>query len=138
MASKIFAVLFPIILIVIVNTDAVFDLPILWLILNYMISMLFIIPERHSTSLRQYRAVAISLTAGSILLVLILVKYIKTRRLTTRRMRRSGWWHSESSQQASNLESGTNFGSDSSDGGSHSIYDQALITRFGIGFVLLA
>lgn len=39
-ASKIFAALLPIILIVTVNSKAVFSVPILWLILDYMISML--------------------------------------------------------------------------------------------------
>lgn len=77
---------------------------------------------------------------GGILLVLILYKYVKTRRLVAGYSRRGRWWASGSkdsratrdfSQQAT-VESGVTSNT------RRSIYDRALLVRFSIGFVILA
>jgi hypothetical protein len=77
---------------------------------------------------------------GGILLILILYKYVKTRRLVAGYSISGGWWASGSkdsrgtrdlSQQAT-VESEVTFNTRSS------IYDRALLVRFSIGFVILA
>lgn len=85
---------------------------------------------------------------GSVLLVLILYKYMKTRRLVAGYSQRQGrWWASDGSKSRTD-ESGyapgtveTGVSGAVSGGGSstrRSIYDRALVTRFTIGFVILA
>ncbi|CZR61688.1 uncharacterized protein PAC_11585 [Phialocephala subalpina] len=76
-----------------------------------------------------------------ILLVFILYKYMKTRRLLAGAGRRGGWWASGGSKERSRnrdigaegtIESGVTSNTQ------RSIYDRALVTRFTIGFVILA
>jgi len=74
---------------------------------------------------------------GSILLILILYKYMKTRRLLAGSARREGWFASnegtsDSRDATSTMESGINSET------RRSIYDRALVIRFTIGFVILA
>ncbi|KAL3424019.1 glycoside hydrolase [Phlyctema vagabunda] len=118
--SKLFGVLFPFLVVGLGNCDPILKLPTLNFILQ-TITMFF------------------NLTAGGILLAMILYKYIKTRRLTIRHTGHSHWWASCNSKDRSTqpttgdaleaLESPT----------SHpSVYDRALIIRFSIGFILLA
>ncbi|KAE8448058.1 hypothetical protein EG329_009823 [Mollisiaceae sp. DMI_Dod_QoI] len=83
-----------------------------------------------------------SLSLGSILLILILYKYIKTRRLVAEYSRGS-WWASESSKDGSENRSeyiGASHGAGSAVTSSvrGSIYDRVLVTRFTIGFIILA
>lgn len=82
-----------------------------------------------------------SLTIGSILLVLILYKYMKSRRLLAGTGRLGGWWASGGSKERSRnrdigaegtVESGVTSNTQ------RSIYDRALVTRFTIGFLILA
>jgi hypothetical protein len=80
---------------------------------------------------------------GGVLLVLILYKYVKTRRLVAGYSRRGRWWASSDaskdrsqatrdfSQQAT-VESGVTSST------RRSIYDRALLVRFSIGFIILA
>jgi hypothetical protein len=81
-----------------------------------------------------------SLAIGSVLLILILYKYMKTRRLLTGPGRR-GWWASGGSKERSRdefigtertIESGVTSVT------KRTSYDRALVTRFTIGFVILA
>ncbi|KAB8294840.1 hypothetical protein EYC80_006801 [Monilinia laxa] len=90
----------------------------------------------------------VSLSIGSILMVLILYKYIKTRRLLFEHEKRNGWWGSSGTATASDMIA-TGHGNANASGsvndignGNHtstgrSLYDRALITRFTIGFVIL-
>ena len=83
-----------------------------------------------------------SLTVGSVLLVLILYKYMKTRRLVAGNSHIGRWWASGSSKQSNSRsrDVGTS-GTVESGITSHtrrSIYDRALVTRFTIGFAVLA
>lgn len=74
---------------------------------------------------------------GSVLLILILFKYMKTRRLVAG-SQSGGWWASQQesyNQSGNTLENGTISPEVTS---RRSIYDRALLTRFSIGFVLLA
>lgn len=70
LTSKIFVTVVPLIIIATVNSEIVNESALLWAILSHSIMVL-------------------SLTAGTILLILRLTKYVKTRRLKTRYMRRS-------------------------------------------------
>lgn len=91
-------------------------------------------------------AVFFTLSAGSVLLVLILFKYIKTRRLTMRHAYRSPWWASHDSKSASRsretdvTETGATVKTTTSEpiSARQSTYDRALVTRFTLGFVILA
>ncbi|KAA8569151.1 hypothetical protein EYC84_000820 [Monilinia fructicola] len=92
----------------------------------------------------------VSLSIGSILMVLILYKYVKTRRLLFAHEKRNGWWGSSGTATASDT-TGTGHGNVNANAsssvndignGNHistrrSLYDRALITRFTIGFVVL-
>lgn len=87
-----------------------------------------------------------SLSMGSILLILILYKYMKTRRLVMGYSRRGRWWASGSSKDRSRAtrdlsQQGTVESTVESGGVSttrRSIYDRSLVIRFSIGFVILA
>lgn len=85
-----------------------------------------------------------SLSMGSILLILILYKYMKTRRLVAGHSQRRGrWWASDGSKSRTDdsayaqgtVETGVSAAVSST---RRSIYDRALVTRFTIGFVILA
>lgn len=71
---------------------------------------------------------------GSVLLFLILYKYMKTRRVLAGSDQRHGWWGSKGSTEdaTSTMESGVR--SDTR----RSLYDRALVIRFTTGFVILA
>lgn len=89
-----------------------------------------------------------SLSMGSVLLILILKKYMKTRQLVEGYSRRGRWWDSGSSKDRSENRSGnlseidvvTRYTAETGVTPStrRSIYDRALLTRFTIGFVILA
>lgn len=94
----------------------------------------------------------VSLSVGSVLMVLILYKYIRTRRLLFAHETRNGWWRSSGTATATNTTgtgkvngSGSGIGSGIGSGSGNdnyistrrSLYDRALITRFTIGFVIL-
>ncbi|ESZ91386.1 hypothetical protein SBOR_8238 [Sclerotinia borealis F-4128] len=88
----------------------------------------------------------VSLSLGSILMVLILYKYIKTRRLLFAHEKRNGWWGSSSIATVTDTTgTGTGNGNGTGNGTGNgnqistrqSLYDRALITRFTIGFVIL-
>jgi hypothetical protein len=81
-----------------------------------------------------------SLSMGSILLVLILYKYMKTRRLVSGYSKRGRWWASDDRSQQ---DIGANYTADTMTSGvtsstRRSIYDKALMTRFTLGFVIMA
>jgi hypothetical protein len=81
-----------------------------------------------------------SLSMGSVLLVLILYKYMKTRRLVAGYGKRGRWWASDDRSQQ---DVGTNYTADTMTSGMtsstrRSIYDRALMTRFTLGFVIMA
>lgn len=81
----------------------------------------------------------ISLTSGSFLLVLILYKYMKTRRLAAGGSRRGRWWASEQSKSQGSQDIGSHYTRATGNLTTRSsIYDRALITRFSIGFVVNA
>lgn len=89
--------------------------------------------------------VLISLSLGGLSLILTLYKYVKTRRLAMGKAGRGGWWASRSSpheHSSQDLGSETGNGTLSVSEGTvntrKSIYDRALITRFTVGFVILA
>ncbi|CZT44969.1 uncharacterized protein RSE6_05232 [Rhynchosporium secalis] len=125
--SKIFAVVFPAAVIGIMQIEALQRITELFILVTYV-------------------SIFTSLSLGSILLVLILYKYMKTRRLVAGPAARRGrWWASNGSKSRSNDDSGYAAGTVetgvSSGGGPNtrrSIYDRALVTRFSIGFVVLA
>ncbi|RDW92421.1 hypothetical protein BP5796_01815 [Coleophoma crateriformis] len=125
--SKAFGILFPTIVVGLGNCKAVIENPALAFI-SQTILMFF------------------SLTAGGVLLVMILFKYIKTRRLTMKHSYRSPWWASHNSKSVSSStgmdasETNATFGTTESEAISarQSTYDRALVTRFTIGFVILA
>ncbi|RFU35838.1 hypothetical protein B7463_g477, partial [Scytalidium lignicola] len=120
LSSKIFSVIFPGIVIGIANSPSVFNIPGLFLFFRDI-------------------TVLSSLFGGSILLVLILYKYLCTRRLLARNVKRSGWWAPMGSKGRDNRDVGADGTVTSSVPSSTQIriYDHALVTRFTIGFVVL-
>ncbi|KAH8821638.1 hypothetical protein F5884DRAFT_850857 [Xylogone sp. PMI_703] len=120
-SAKIFSVLFPAIVIGVANSAPVFKSPGLFLFFRDI-------------------TVLVSLFGGSILLILILYKYILTRRLLARNIKRSRWWDPTVPKKGNNRDAVTN-GTTRSSGLSSAqiqIYDRALVTRFTIGFLVLA
>lgn len=89
-------------------------------------------------SLANTNAVFTSLSVGSILLVLMLYKYIKTRRLVSGNHRRGRWWASDGTKSQNETVSGNSTVDTYQPTSRKSIYDRALVTRFTIGFVILA
>ena len=83
--------------------------------------------------------VVLSMSVGSIMLVLILYKYMRTRRLVVGHGKRGGWWASGGSKERSR-DVGSEGTTDSTltTATQRSLYDRALVTRFTIGFVILA
>ena len=81
-----------------------------------------------------------SLAIGSVLLILILYKYLKTRRLLSGPARR-GWWASGGSKERSRDEgigAERTVESGATSTTKRTSYDRALVIRFTIGFVILA
>ncbi|KAF7870550.1 hypothetical protein EAF04_004294 [Stromatinia cepivora] len=84
----------------------------------------------------------VSLSVGSILMILILYKYIKTRRLLFAHDKRNGWWVSSGAATATDTTgtctgNGSGIANDNHKATRRSLYDRALIIRFTIGFVIL-
>ncbi|KAF8851897.1 hypothetical protein BDZ45DRAFT_129285 [Acephala macrosclerotiorum] len=123
--SKVFSVLFPGLIVGLLNVTAIQDNAGVFIFISYIVMFS-------------------SLSMGSILLVLILYKYMKTRRLVSGYSRRGRWWASGSSKDRSENRSGNDIGagytaeSGVASSTRRSIYDRALVTRFTIGFVILA
>jgi hypothetical protein len=85
--------------------------------------------------------VLISMSAGTVLLMLILYKYMKTRRLVMGSAHRGGWWASGGSKERRQRDIGAEGTIESgitASTGRSSIYDRALVARFTIGFIILA
>ncbi|KAG4434667.1 hypothetical protein IFR05_009842 [Cadophora sp. M221] len=123
--SKVFSVCFPALIIGLMQIESLQRQPGIFIVLTYF-------------------AMFTSLSFGSVLLVLILYKYMKTRRLVAGHSQRRGrWWASDGSKSRTDdsgyapgtIETGVS-GTVSST--RRSIYDRALVTRFTIGFVILA
>ncbi|KAK0106940.1 hypothetical protein ONS95_003655 [Cadophora gregata] len=123
--SKVFSVLFPILVIGLMQIESLQKEPSAFIIVTYF-------------------AMFTSLSMGSILLVLILYKYMKTRRLVAGHSQRRGrWWASDGSKSRTDESAYAEGTVDTAISGTlsstrRSIYDRALITRFTIGFVILA
>ncbi|CZR59817.1 uncharacterized protein PAC_09711 [Phialocephala subalpina] len=123
--SKVFSVIFPGLIIGLLNVTAIQDNAGVFIFISYIVMFS-------------------SLSMGSILLILILYKYMKTRRLVSGYSRRGRWWASGSSKDRSENRSGNDIGagytaeSGVTSSTRRSIYDRALVTRFTIGFVILA
>ncbi|CAD6444337.1 9c1bf90e-de70-4607-976d-dff0b9741d74 [Sclerotinia trifoliorum] len=121
--SKIFAVIMPGILVGVGKAPAVLKSPGATFILTNLTML-------------------VSLSIGSILMILILYKYIKTRRLLFAHDKRNGWWGSSGAATATDTTgtcavNGSGITNDNSKASRRSLYDRALITRFTIGFVIL-
>ncbi|RKF79329.1 putative glycoside hydrolase [Golovinomyces cichoracearum] len=122
LSSKFFSILWPGFVISILQFEALHQMPTLHIIATYA-------------------TIFVSLTFGSILLVLILFKYIKTRRLVAECYMDDDWWGPSENELLTDRDSKIeNYGKVSSKLWSRkrSIYDRALITRFTIGFVIMA
>lgn len=85
--------------------------------------------------------VLVSMLAGVVLMILTLLKYIKTRRLVMGSGHRAGWWASGGSKErrvpatiANVSQSGV---TTSSSGVRNALYDRSLIIRFCIGFTIM-
>jgi len=134
--SKLFSVLFPILIVGLLNIPAIKDSSAGFILVSYMTSK-FLKPN-----VRRWVdtiLVFTSMSVGGILLIFILYKYIKTRRLVAGYAKRGGWWASGGSQERQAREFGAE-GTMESEGTSstrRSIYDRALVVRFTIGFVIL-
>ncbi|KAG9247384.1 hypothetical protein BJ878DRAFT_191332 [Calycina marina] len=123
-ASRTFTIAFPALVIGVANIPAVLTYGVLVFILSNMTMFL-------------------SLTIGSILLILTLYKYMKTRRLVmgSRSNKLGGWWNPSSGESAAHsqtLESGTARPGAIVSEKRRSIYDRALLIRFTIAFLILA
>ncbi|KAH6674167.1 hypothetical protein B0J14DRAFT_33301 [Halenospora varia] len=118
--SKAFAIVYPILIVGLMQIDPIINsLPAFFIVSNITLLL--------------------SMAIGTVLLILILYKYMKTRRLVMGSGRRGKWWASGSSKDRSQTDFGTN-GTDRSGVASstrQSIYDRALVTRFTIGFGIL-
>jgi hypothetical protein len=85
-----------------------------------------------------------SLSMGGVLLILILYKYVKTRRLVAGYSRRGRWWGSSSETSNDRSRATTDFSQQTTvesgvtSSAKRSIYDRALLIRFSIGFTILA
>ncbi|KAG4410962.1 hypothetical protein IFR04_015909 [Cadophora malorum] len=123
--SKVFSVFFPALIVGLMQIESLQKQPAPFIIITYF-------------------AMFTSLSMGSILLILILYKYMKTRRLVAGHSQRRGrWWASDGSKSRTDdsayaqgtVETGVSAAVSST---RRSIYDRALVTRFTIGFVILA
>ncbi|PVH80644.1 hypothetical protein DL98DRAFT_515304 [Cadophora sp. DSE1049] len=123
--SKVFSVFFPALIVGLMQIESLQKQPSAFIVTTYF-------------------AMFTSLSMGSILLILILYKYMKTRRLVAGHSQRRGrWWASDGSKSRTDdsayaqgtVETGVSGAVSST---RRSIYDRALVTRFTIGFVILA
>jgi hypothetical protein len=74
-----------------------------------------------------------SMTFGSVFMVLILIKYVKTRRILFSHERRNGWFGS--SGEMTGVSTGTD--ATTARANRRAVYDRALIIRFTTGFIIL-
>ena len=132
LASKIFAVVWPGFIIGILTIQVIKSSTALYFTASNITSR-FTLPQEQLMA--NENPVFISLLVGSALLALILYKYMKTRRILTGNEHRGGWWASKDSRSnnSGTVESGVTITESQ-----RSIYDRALVTRFTIGFVILA
>ena len=83
--------------------------------------------------------VFISLMTGSVLLILTLVRYVKTRRLAAGGSRRGRWWASDSAKSQASQDIGSHYTRGTENLSTRSsIYDRALLIRFTIGFSVMS
>ncbi|KAF4626181.1 hypothetical protein G7Y89_g11983 [Cudoniella acicularis] len=119
--SKVFTILYPIVVVGLMQLEGVINsVPVFFIVSNFTL--------------------LISMAIGTVLLILILYKYMKTRRLVAgSNQQRGRWWASGSSKERSQNDIGTNGTMESGIGSNtrRSIYDRALVTRFTIGFGIL-
>lgn len=138
LSSKLFLILWPGLIIGLQSVKAIAKITALFFIITYGTSELD--PQKLMITLLP-SLVGVSMTVGSILLVLTLYKYMKSRRLTVGGGRRGGWWGSSTTRRSGSqtLGSGRNHtaGLSSESTTVRSIYDRALIARFSIGFIIL-
>ncbi len=130
-----FTIVFPGFIVGLLNAQAVTDSLVAFILVAYSASKCLTAPQISPTNAN---IVFTSLSVGSILLILILYKYVKSRRLVAGYSRRGHWWASgESSGQRDFSQQGT-MDSGVVSNTRRSIYDRALLIRFSIGFVILA
>ncbi|KAM3075187.1 hypothetical protein ACMFMF_005866 [Clarireedia jacksonii] len=113
-ASKVFAIIFPGLVVGLANTPSVLKNEFLSFALSTITMML-------------------SMTFGSVCMVLILTKYVKTRRLLFSHERHNGWFGS------SRTMTGVSTGTDATAARAtrRAVYDRALMIRFTTVFVIL-
>ncbi|EPQ61896.1 hypothetical protein BGT96224_4631, partial [Blumeria graminis f. sp. tritici 96224] len=121
-ASKVFSIIWPGVIIALMQCQMLQHIPILHITVSYI-------------------TMFTSLTLGSVLLVLILFKYIKTRRLLAECNGRGEWWATIDADdlmyRTSTTDSNSSSVSAKISSKKKSIYDRALVTRFTIGFVVM-
>ncbi|PQE33010.1 glycoside hydrolase protein [Rutstroemia sp. NJR-2017a WRK4] len=113
-ASKVFAIIFPGVVVGLANAPSVLKIASLSFVLSNITMMA-------------------SMTFGSIFMVLILVKYVKTRRILFSHERRNGWFGS--SGEVTGVSTGTD--ATTARANRRAVYDRALIVRFTTGFIIL-
>ncbi|SZF06291.1 unnamed protein product [Blumeria hordei] len=120
-ASKVFSIIWPGVIIALMQCQMLQHIPILHITVSYI-------------------TMFTSLTLGSVLLVLILYKYMKTRRLLAECNGRGEWWATIDADdlmyRTSTTDSNSSSVSAKISSKKKSIYDRALVTRFTIGFVV--
>ncbi|KIM98609.1 hypothetical protein OIDMADRAFT_128758 [Oidiodendron maius Zn] len=117
---KVIAIVFPAILMILRTPKAILDIPALFFIVTNFVS---------------------NFTVGTIVQILTLYKYMKTRRLLAGRARRGGWWVSGSRERSFvdiGTETVTSQGSHIVASAEQAVYDRALVIRFSIAFFFLA
>jgi hypothetical protein len=132
--SKLVAIILPAILIALANIDSIRNNFIAYFILNIIVSMLLhCIPYTVPGLIAYLHLVIITPIVGGILIILILYKYIQTRKQVASSIKAVFWRSSRDTR----TESGSNPTVVSSTS-EQSIYDHALIVRFSMGFTFLA
>jgi hypothetical protein len=137
--SKVFALVFPAILMSLRTSNAILDIPALFFIVTNFVSKYS--SKMFMTASTNSIQVILSFTVGTVVQILTLYKYMKTRRLLAGQARRGRWW-APGSIERSNIDIGTDT---TTSRGSHvlasaeqAVYDRALVIRFSIGFFFLA
>ncbi|QSZ36485.1 hypothetical protein DSL72_006365 [Monilinia vaccinii-corymbosi] len=102
----------------------------------------FVLKSRVSTFIVTNLTMLVCLSIGTILMILILYKYIKTRRLLYAHEKRNEWWGPSATDTTVTGHGDVNDSMNGTGNGTHtskrrSLYDRALITRFTIGFIIL-
>ena len=136
--SKVFSIVFPGLIIGLMNAQFLLKSGVATFIISEGTSEC---QKKHlaATNQKLMTLVFLTLSMGSVLLILILYKYMKTRRLATGGSRRGAWWASRDSKSQQSRDVGSNYTPGTANLSTRSsIYDRALITRFSIGFVVLA